>query len=341
VGNNGETLVADSSTSTGLRYQSAYNGNGVINGAFDIWQRGTSFASATLNGYCADRWKYVRAANVAGITISQVASPQTGFQYGIKQQRTASNTSTDATYLAYGIETKDFLRFAGQTVTLSFYGVKGANFSGVLSLYFAVGTGTDENPLAALTGESILYNSSVSLTTTVARYSVTFAVPSNATDDRFYFSWAPTGTAGADDSFTITGVQLELGSVATTFKRAGGETIQGELAACQRYYYRFGGDQTTQPYGIGYGTSATTALITIYNPVPMRVAAALADYNLLWVVDHATTTVVSSMSIPTNWSGKNCTAVNAVVASGLTTNRPYNLIAQGSIASYIGFSAEL
>jgi hypothetical protein len=258
-----------------LRYQSAYNGNGVINGAFDIWQRGTSFASATLNGYCADRWKYVRASNAAGITISQVTSPQTGFQYGIKQQRTASNTSTDATYLAYGIETKDFLRFAGQTVTLSFYGVKGANFSGVLSLYFAVGTGTDENPLAALTGESILYNSSVSLTTTVARYSVTFAVPSNATDDRFYFSWAPTGTAGADDSFTITGVQLELGSVATTFKRAGGGTIQGELAACQRYYQQVV-NGSTQNIGVGWNYSTSYAISMLYLPVVMRTAPTIA-----------------------------------------------------------------
>jgi len=44
VGNNGESLVADSAATTGLRYQptQAAGKNGVINGGFDNWQRGTS-----------------------------------------------------------------------------------------------------------------------------------------------------------------------------------------------------------------------------------------------------------------------------------------------------------
>ncbi len=46
VGNNGETLVADSSTSTGLRYQGSQAAakNYLINGAMDFWQRGTELA---------------------------------------------------------------------------------------------------------------------------------------------------------------------------------------------------------------------------------------------------------------------------------------------------------
>ena len=56
VGNNGDTLLADSSTSTGLRYnpQNAL-ANPVINGGFDIWQRGTSILNPA-NSYTADRW---------------------------------------------------------------------------------------------------------------------------------------------------------------------------------------------------------------------------------------------------------------------------------------------
>lgn len=316
--------------------------NGVINGGFDWWQRGTSFSSNTLNGYCADRWKYVRAANTAGITISQVASPQTGFQYGIKQQRTASNTSTDATYLAYGLETKDFLRFAGQTVTLSFYGVKGANFSGVLSLYFATGTGTDENPLAALTGESILYNSSVSLTTTVARYSVTFDVPSAATSDRFYFSWAPTGTAGADDSFTITGVQLEQGSQVSPFVRAGG-TIQGELAACQRYYWRTGGSNTFEVMGSGYVAGVGTGYPAINFPVAMRTTPSSIDYSTLSFSPYGAAGggAITALALQSAGSGKLMAILSATLAGGCIATQFYNLTANNSTSAYLGFSAEL
>ena len=69
AGTNGDTLVPDSSTATGLRWQGnfAAGKNKVINGDFGIWQRGTSFSS--INGiYTADRW--IGATNKT-VTISQ------------------------------------------------------------------------------------------------------------------------------------------------------------------------------------------------------------------------------------------------------------------------------
>jgi hypothetical protein len=339
VGNDGEQIVADSSTSTGLRYQGSMAGgkNALINGAFDYWQRGTSFTLTAGGTYTSDRWLATRQ-NGAG-TVTRKSFPADSNSVPNSAPNYLSfNQSTAATDYAPNIvqNIEDVRTFAGQTVTLSLYVKASKTIAISLFAYQNGGSGgTSQTGLSP----TVIGNATTSWT----RLSYTFAMPS--------VSSLTVGTSSMtqiylqmplSDTYTVdfSQVQLEVGSVATSFTRAGG-TLQGELAACQRYYYRFGGDQTTQPYGIGYGTSATTALITIYNPVPMRVAAALADYNLLWVVDHATTTVVSSMSIPTNWSGKNCTAVNAVVASGLTTNRPYNLIAQGSTASYIGFSAEL
>jgi hypothetical protein len=62
---------------------------------------------------------------------------------------------------------------------------------------------------------------------------LTGTVPANATEIGLQFNWAPTGTAGADDSIKITGVQLEAGLTATEFER---RPIGTELALCQRYY---------------------------------------------------------------------------------------------------------
>ena len=70
VGNNGESLVADSAATTGLRYQatSAAGKNSVINGGFDVWQRGTSF-TATVSSYGPDRWQVIRDAGAAGADL--------------------------------------------------------------------------------------------------------------------------------------------------------------------------------------------------------------------------------------------------------------------------------
>jgi hypothetical protein len=76
---------------------------------------------------------------------------------------------------------------------------------------------------------------SATLTTSYQRFQGTATVNSSATELGILFIWTPTGTAGANDWVEITGVQIEVGSVATTLRKAGG-TLQGELAACQRYY---------------------------------------------------------------------------------------------------------
>ena len=330
VGSNGDTIVADSSTATGLRYQptQAAGKNYLINGGFDIWQRGTS--GFTSNAYTADRWQ--AALNSGTFIVSRSTDVPTTpyFNYSLSM----AGTTAQNMQIFQNIESANATLFAGQTVTLSVWAKNSAGTS-KLSYVGLYPTAVDNFAVSTLDVQGDLTATSWSGSWT--KYSVSFTANALATRGYKIILYRN----GTETSTTLfTGIQLEFGSVATAFTRAGG-TIQGELAACQRYYYRFGGDQTTQPYGIGYGTSATTALITVYHPVPMRVAPAMTDYNLMWVVDHATTTNVTSMGVPGNWSGKNCTAINAVVASGLTTNRPYNLIAQGTLSSYLGFSAEL
>jgi hypothetical protein len=248
--------------------------NAIINGGADIWQRGTSFASGNgLSVYTADRWHFYRSSNIAGATLSRQTSGLTGFQYAIRIQRNSGNTSTDSMGLRYTLESADSYRLAGKTVTLSFYLRKGADYSGTNFVpYIASGTGTDQ-PVYAFTSFTTVATSTIVPTTSWVRYSVTGTVASNATEVGLeMFSYA-SGTAGTNDYVDITGLQLEVGSVATEFSRAGG-TIQGELAACQRYYYLHTSGDGFDIAG-GWYYSSTSVRSSIKFPVAMRIAPTL------------------------------------------------------------------
>jgi len=76
--------------------------------------------------------------------------------------------------------------------------------------------------------------STAALTATWQRFTATATVSALATQLGVIFFSSPTGTAGANDYWEVTGVQIDLGSVALPFRTAYG-TIAGELAACRRY----------------------------------------------------------------------------------------------------------
>jgi hypothetical protein len=243
VGNDGETLVADSSTSTGLRYQVPVNVNPVLNSSFQIWQRGTSIlALNSTSAYQADRWQGF--ATSGNITVSRQATNDTtnlpNIQYCARSQRTAGNSSVGGFGLTQNFETINSIAYAGKTVTVSFYARAGANYSAasnILSFTLGTGTGTDQNLQGGYTGYAVSINQNATLTTTWQRFSYTATLPTTLTEFALSFGYTPVGTAGANDYFELTGVQLEFGSVATPFKTYAG-TIQGELAACSRYYQK-------------------------------------------------------------------------------------------------------
>jgi hypothetical protein len=247
--------------------------NYVINSAFDIWQRGTS-AAMGVNNYIADRWGMNRGSYAAGATVSrQPASDLVGIvgvDYAARVQRNSGNSGTDSVGIYQSFESVNVTPFRGQVVTFSFYARAGSNFSPVSSSLNAIvyaSTGTTDGNLNTTTGLSVPFNRNGAITTTWARYSTTGFISPSAKQLHLTFSYTPTGTAGADDWFEVTGVQLELGPVATPFRR-NANSIQGELAACQRYY------QSTFT-GSGKWYSTTVAQCYGVFPVQMRVAPTL------------------------------------------------------------------
>lgn len=244
--------------------------NFLINGAFDIWQRGTTIAGG--NGiYTADRWSTFTDNEVRTVT-RQTTGDTTNLphiQYCARFQRANTNTGTGRLLFGQSLETINSIPLAGKTVTISLYARAGANYSStsnVLGVRLYGGTGTDQHNFVGYTSQSTIINSNATLTTSWQRFSFTGTVGESVTEVATQIGYTPTGTAGAADYFEITGVQLEIGSVATSFSRAGGD-IQGELAKCQRYYEQSAAAGTA----LSEGMSATVnGIASAYSASDMR-----------------------------------------------------------------------
>jgi len=322
--------------------------NVLINGGMDIWQRGTTF-TGTTTAFCADRWQAYRATT--GSTFSrQVTNDTTNLpfiQYCTRVSRDSGNASTTNLYFFQNVETVNAIPFAGKAVTLSFYARRGANYSAAsnaLAVSVITGTGTDQNIGGGYTGQATAFSGTATLTTTWQRFTFTGTIAATAKEFVPFFDFVPVGTAGAADYYEITGVQLEVGSTATTFSRAGG-TLQGELAACQRYYYRVVNPATSgSNIGIStYGSAATTGFVgvTIPNPVTLRIAPASVDFSSSLVVspDELNSSISVTGVALSGFSNSNNLSVLLTV-SGATQYRPYRLYGSGA-TTYMGFSAEL
>jgi hypothetical protein len=321
--------------------------NPVINSAFQVWQRGTSFTNPASGSFVADRWAFSTSAT--NTVVSRQATNDTtnlpNIQYCARVQRTAADTNTGYRSLTQSFETVNSIPYAGKPVTMSFYARAGANYSQTgnqFTVGLISGTGTDQSrATAAYTGEAYpVALQAVVLTTTWQRFTLTGTVATTATELAIYTKMDPSGTAGANDYFEITGVQLDIGSVALPF-RTNGATIQGELAACQRYYYRFTPTGTTR-VGLGYVDTTSGAVIQFKNPVTMRTAptaleqsGTAADYS----VANATTT--NCVGVPT-FSSANVDFVNIGFSTGATLTIGQSIMARPiGTAGYLGWSAEL
>ena len=274
--------------------------NGVINGGLDNWQRGTTGTANSFSagaGYNADRWQNYYAGS---LTVSRQTTSDTTnlpfIQYCARVQRNSGQTNTGGITLGQTFETINSIPFVGKTVTLSYYARAGANYSATsnaLAVACDVGTGTDQNVFTGFTGSTRPLSATTTLTTTWQRFTHTFAIASSTTQIGLLFTETPTGTAGANDYFEITGVQLELGAVATPFARAGG-SIGGELALCQRYYQRWNGNSTTTGIGMGVGQTTTGSQMEIRHKTTLRIAPTAVEYSGGNLTDHYSYTVAIS-----------------------------------------------
>jgi hypothetical protein len=214
--------------------------NLIINGAIQVSQRGTSDTSFTY-GYAVDRF-YLDQFGETGATHTYQqlsASPPTGFRNYLRWQRNSGETATGAMRIYYTGETGASQGIAGNKLTLSFYARVGSDYSGgSLESRIVTGEGTDETRSTWANGNwtnQVNDSQSNTLTTSWQRFTHTLgtACGDDVSQHGLRFVWTPTGTASTNDYIEITGIQLEVGEVATPYEH---RTLGEEQIACQRYY---------------------------------------------------------------------------------------------------------
>lgn len=355
VGANGTVLTADSAEATGLKWATPSGGsntyyagkNKFINGDFGVWQRGTSFALTSATGsFAADRYATYSEFTGGSITVSRqtftpATAPVAGYegQYFLRWAQTSTTGGTNPTSgISQNIE--DVRTFAGQTVTLSFWAKADASRT--------VTTGYEQ--YCGVGGSGYISGSvgSYSVTTSWTRFSTTFTVPSLSgktlgANSRLQINMSfPLNTTATIDTW---GWQLEAGSSATDFVTASGGSLQGELAMCQRYYYRSTGGSSTGN-SMGYLGQALTTTIVDFMVVPqatMRVAPTAVDFANIGVYRYANATSYTGGTITIYLSS----VTNVIVArythgsAIFSINDGVAMNSGSNAATFIGFSAEL
>ena len=294
--------------------------NRIINGAMGIWQRGTPVT--TSGGYTADRWTQVSGNS---IVHTQSTDAPTGFTNSMQMAGTGSN-------IAQRIESVNCIGLGGATVTVSLW-YKNSTGSDSLSLSLYYANSTDSFGSVTQIGSNQTLAASPSSSWTY--YTATFTnISANAINGlALYIFRGSSATATG----LLTGVQLEVGSTATSFDYRPYGT---ELALCQRYYWAYIADVAYARFASGWCAVTTAARFVYSFPVKMR-ASPTASATGSFAVYSGADVVTAITGIQIGDIGASSVAIATDVASGLTVGQGALLIANASAAARFNFSAEL
>ena len=321
--------------------QYAAGKNKIINGAMNVWQRGTSI-NAVSGTYTADRYLTL-FGGTGTFTVSQQAftpgaAPVAGYESSFFLRQVVNTVGTSTAFqLQNRIE--DVRTLAGQTVTFSFW-AKG-NVASSVNIYLdqQFGSGGSTNVTSS--------DQTIAITTSWARYSYTVALGSltgkTIGTSSFLSVIMRNLNLGTLTTLDTWGWQLEAASTASPFQTASG-SIGGELALCQRYYYRAGASDSVAYAALSnaafsQSTTITTGAIAL--PVQMRVPPTALDSSN--VAFRQTSGTVVGMTLVTLDTTQGSTTVATIygTTSVIVANLPGFLVKNNNSAGYLGFSAEL
>lgn len=275
--------------------------NYIINGNFDIWQRGTSFTSIADDEYSADRFVYDKISTAVHDILQSSDVPtlvESGFEstYSLHLDCTTADATIaagDRIQIRQAIEGFNFAPLIGQTFTLSFWvkatktgtycvSVNNAGFNrGYTAEYTinttdtwekkeitithdATGTWATDNTVGAWIGWTIAAGSDYHAANETWENDVAFATSNQVN-----------GADNAANDFRLAQVQIVKGDTALSFRRAG-INIATEFDLCLRYY-EIEGDFTFNTPVLGrhrnFDTTNPQNLVFHYSfKVPKRIA---------------------------------------------------------------------
>ena len=246
--------------------------NAIINGDFGIWQRGTSFSGTNTLLYTSDRWQAYSAGSFSVTQESFSPAEIEAIGYGDAQHFARFDVTVGAAFSKIIQKIEDVRKFAGQTVTFSFW-AKGNNPSstGAFKIYaiqnFGSGGSSSNNE-----------NQDFTVSSSWQRFSITFNLDSvsgkTIGSSSFLALEFSVGDTSDIATLDIWGVQLEAGSVATPFRLAGGGSKAAELALCQRYYTVIS-EGLSKNLGSGHYYLSSYLIIQAHFPTTMRTAPSL------------------------------------------------------------------
>jgi hypothetical protein len=335
--------------------------NLIINGAMQVAQRGTSAVTATSSGvFTTDRFKCFQSSGSTGSwTTEQSTDAPAGFSSSTKATvaSTQSFSTGIAWQLVHQIEGNNFISTAWGTssakdVTLSFWVKSSVTGAYSVSLhndgytknyvtnYSISSANTWEYKTIVVPGET----SGTWLTTNGIGCSLRFNLGCSDSLTGATGSWGSSlflqGTGAVDwgsnsgATFYLTGVQLEVGSVATPFEhRSYGE----ELALCQRYLPAWNG---VQPISNAFFFSTTSVGTNITFPVPTRVppSGIIVSNATHFRFDTVSPYAISSLSF---YDAGTKTALITGVVSGAPLNAAGRFLATNSSSQLLFTGCEL
>ena len=263
------------------------NRNRIINGAFDVWQRGGGAFTCTDGTYTADQWRYAQTGAGGTHTVTRVDQPTGSTLIGGMNPRyylRLSNTVVgSATAQIIGQRIEDVRTLAGESCTLSAW-IKGTATG--ITAKAVQNFGTGGSPSSAVTTTL----GAVTPTTSWVRLHVHFTMPSlsgktiGTGENSFLEIQFDCGTSTG--TLDLWGVQLEQNTTQTAFEKMSyGDTLR----RCQRYFYSINGTLTnlTSFHAVGAGATAGNVVCGLVLKTTMRAAPTLAASNGIRVTDFA------------------------------------------------------
>lgn len=337
--------------------------NALVNGDFNVAQRGTSFPAAVSGAYTLDRWLWgAVGAGVVTITrdtdVPPVGANAINTPYSLKVDVTTADAAiaaTDIYHVFTAIEGFDY-RPLTNGFAISFW-VKAAK-TGIHCVAFR-NRGLDRSWVAEYTVSAA---NTWEYKTLVVTTPPTAGTWDYATGLGLFVSFVLAagsnfqGTAGAWQSSNLlasSGQVNELDNTANDFKLALVNLIPGstaaplvplpyevQLARCQRYCQVYGGAATLEIVATGTATTTTNAFM--YKPLvaPMRDAPSLTVSAVGdWSVSSGGIAACTALAITANSASPHAVQLTAAVAAGLTVGQAYNLLASTTLNARLTFES--